>query len=132
MGRVCLAQVNRGGTRLADPMVPLEWQMHRPAFDNGALGDFGSHLLDLFQYAAGAELAETADYGGTFLPTRRSDGQGDTYVENGDTFMFCGRGADGALCSVPASRIGLDGIHLCVPGEGGLPRASAEEGVLAY
>lgn len=132
MGRVYLAQASQGGTRLADPAVPLEWRMRRSASGSGALGDFGSHLLDLLQYAAGVELAEAAGYGGTFLPTRRPDGQGNTCVENDDAFVFCGRGAGGALCSVSVSRVGLDGIHLCISGEGGLLRASVEEGVLTY
>ena len=132
MGRVYLAQASQGGTRLADPAVPLEWRMRRSASGSGALGDFGSHLLDLLQYAAGVELAEAAGYGGTFLPTRRPDGQGNTCVENDDAFVFCGRGTGGALCSVSVSRVGLDGIHLCISGEGGLLRASVEEGVLTY
>ena len=34
----------------------------RSASGSGALGDFGSHLLDLLQYAAGVELAEAAEY----------------------------------------------------------------------
>ena len=83
-------------------------------------------------HAAGVELAEAAGYGGTFLPTRRPDGQGNTCVENDDAFVFCGRGTGGALCSVSVSRVGLDGIHLCISGEGGLLRASVEEGVLTY
>ena len=62
----------------------------------------------------------------------RPDGQGNTCVENDDAFVFCGRGAGGALCSVSVSRVGLDGIHLCISGEGGLLRASVEEGVLTY
>ena len=132
MGRVYLAQASQGGTRLANPAVPLEWRMRRSASGSGALGDFGSHLLDLLQYAAGVELAEAAGYGGTFLPTRRPDGQGNTCVENDDAFVFCGRGTGGALCSVSVSRVGLDGIHLCISGEGGLLRASVEEGVLTY
>ena len=78
------------------------------------------------------ELAEAAGYGGTFLSTRRPDGQGNTCVENDDAFVFCGRGTGGALCSVSVSRVGLDGIHLCISGEGGLLRASVEEGVLTY
>ena len=110
MGRVYLAQASQGGTRLADPAVRLEWRMRRSASGSGALGDFGSHLLDLLQYAAGVELAEAAGYGGTFLPNRRPDGQGNTCVENDDAFVFCGRGT----------------------GEGGLLRASVEEGVLTY
>ena len=77
-------------------------------------------------------LAQATGYGGTFLPTRRPDGQGNTCVENDDAFVFCGRGAGGALCSVSVSRVGLDGIHLCISGEGGLLRASVEEGVLTY
>ena len=107
-------------------------RLRRSASGSGALGDFGSHLLDLLQYAAGVELAEAAGYGGTFLPTRRPDGQGNTCVENDDAFVFCGRGTGGALCSVSVSRVGLDGIHLCISGEGGLLRASVEEGVLTY
>ena len=55
-----------------------------------------------------------------------------TCVENDDAFVFCGRGTGGALCSVSVSRVGLDGIHLCISGEGGLLRASVEEGVLTY
>ena len=62
--------------------------MRRSASGSGALGDFGSHLLDLLQYAAGVELAEAAGYGGTFLPNRRPDGQGNTCVENDDAFAL--------------------------------------------
>ena len=51
MGRVYLAQASQGGTRLADPAVPLRADAP-PASGSGALGDFGSHLLDLLQYAA--------------------------------------------------------------------------------
>ena len=78
--------------------------MRRSASGSGALGDFGSHLLDLLQYAAGVELAEAAGYGGTFLPTRRPDGPGNTRVANDDAFVFCGRGTGGAPCSVSVSR----------------------------
>ena len=69
MGRVYLAQASQGGTRLADPAVPLEWRMRRSASGSGALGDFGSHLLDLLQYAAGVELAEAAVAGRTVRET---------------------------------------------------------------
>ncbi len=79
---------SRGPSGVAD--APL-------ASGSGALGDFGSHLLDLLQYAAGVELAEAAGYGGTFLPNRRPDGQGNTCVENDDAFVFCGRGTGGAV-----------------------------------
>ena len=106
--------------------------MRRSASGSGALGDFGSHLLDLLQYAAGVELAEAAGYGGTFLPHPPSGRSGKHLCGERRRFVFCGRGTGGALCSVSVSRVGLDGIHLCISGEGGLLRASVEEGVLTY
>ena len=42
-----------GGKRLANPGVPLEWRMLRGRSGSGALGDFGSHLLDLADYEIG-------------------------------------------------------------------------------
>ena len=57
------------------------------------------------------------------LPPQPPAGRPGKYLcENDDAFVFCGRGTGGALCSVSVSRVGLDGIHLCISGEGGLPR----------
>lgn len=132
MGRIYLLEAVQGGLRLANPALPLEWRMRRDRSGSGALGDFGSHLLDLVRYAAGVEVEQAAGCGGIFLPQRGPDRDGRTQVENDDAFVFCGRGSGGTLCSFSVSRVGLDGIHLCISGEGGLVRLAVEQGQLCF
>lgn len=132
MGRIYLFEAVQGGTRLADPRLPLEWRMERQYSGSGALGDFGSHLLDLARYACGVRLFRASGYGGTFIPQRPAGPQGRTQVENDDAFVFCGRGEGGEVCSFSTTRVGMDGVHLCVSGEGGLVRVHLESGSLYY
>lgn len=132
MGRIYFFEAVQGGTRLADPRLPLEWRMQREYSGSGALGDFGSHLLDLARYLGGVRVEEAAGYGGTFIPARPADRQGRTQVENDDAFVFCGRGQGGEVCSFSTTRVGMDGVHLCISGEGGLVRAHLESGRLYY
>lgn len=132
MGRVYCFEAEHGGARLADPRLPLEWRMRQEASGSGALGDFGSHLLDLAGFTAGVHLVRAAGFGATFLRERPADGAGRTRVENDDAFLFCGQGEKGEVCSFSTSRVGMDGAHLKISGEGGLIRAHLNSGKLWF
>lgn len=132
MGRVYCFEAEHGGARLADPRLPLEWRMRQEASGSGALGDFGSHLLDLAGFTAGVHLVRAAGFGATFLRERPADGAGRTRVENDDAFLFCGQGEKGEVCSFSTSRVGMDGAHLKISGEGGLIRAHLNSGKMWF
>lgn len=128
LGPVWLFDAMQGGHRLADPTLPVEWRMQKAQAAGGALADFGSHLLDLARFTAGIELQQAAGWGEVFIPSRPAGADGAARVDNSDAFVFCGRGRQGQLCSFTTSRVGLDGVHLQVSGQGGLARLHLEAG----
>lgn len=122
LGRIYTFAATYGGRRLADPGRPVEWRMLREPSGSGALCDYGSHLLDLASYTCGVRLKTVSCCANTFIPRRPADAEGHTGVENDDACVFSGLGEKGEVCSFMTSRVGLDEIHLCIAGEGGLVR----------
>ncbi len=112
-----------GGKRLADPAVPLEWRMIRERSGSGALGDFGSHLLDLADYVAGQRYDRVTCRLGTFIPERTGPQGTPQPVENDDAAVFSASGP-GGLGSFTVSRVGLDDIMMLLAGEGGMLQVS--------
>lgn len=124
LGRVYTYGASFGGFRLADPAIPVEWRMLRRLSGNGALGDFGSHLIDNASFVAGLRFESVTGLIATNIAARPANPQGQTAVENDDQAVFAARAQNGALGSFTVSRIGMDEISLVVSGEGGLVRAS--------
>lgn len=122
IGRVFSCTAWMGGKRLADPGLPLEWRMRRALSGSGALGDFGSHLVDLADFVAGQRYETVAGMTGRVIPLR-PDGEGMKPVENDDLSAFIANGPAG-LGSYTVSRTGMDELTLLVTGEGGMLRAS--------
>lgn len=112
-----------GGKRLADPAVPLEWRMIRSRSGSGALGDFGSHLVDLASFVAGQRYARVTGELGCFIPERAGADGKPAPVENDDAAMFVADGAHG-MGSFTVSRVGLDDTMLLISGEGGMLQVS--------
>jgi predicted dehydrogenase len=112
-----------GGRRLAQPGLPLEWRMIRGISGSGALGDFGSHLVDLATYVAGLRFESVAGMTSTVIPTRPADAAGLTQVENDDQAALLGR-AGVALATFTVSRVGMDDLTLLAAGPGGMARLS--------
>lgn len=53
----------------ADPNSPLSWRFQKKIAGSGALGDIGTHVLDLARYLVG-EIASVNALLSTFIPTR--------------------------------------------------------------
>lgn len=127
IGRVYTFSATFGGKRLANPALPLEWRMRRATSGSGALGDFGSHLIDSAYFVAGLRFPALQAATQTFIPLREPDKGGNTKVENDDAAALQGIAENGALASFLVSRVGMDEIHILVTGEGGLARVALKE-----
>lgn len=111
-----------GGKRLSDPSIGLEWRMIRKQSGSGALGDFGSHLIDLADYVAGQRYDTVACQTGIFIPQRKT-ALGFAEIENDDAAVFIANGPHG-LGNFTVSRVGCDDLMLLVTGEGGMVQVS--------
>ncbi|MER7729145.1 Gfo/Idh/MocA family oxidoreductase [Streptomyces sp. NPDC096323] len=100
---------------LVDPDFPLTWRLKRESAGSGALGDLGSHLVDLAQHLVGEVLAGVSAHMTTFVPERplpaiasaglsASAGAGRGQVTVDDAALFTGRFQSGALASFEATR----------------------------
>lgn len=132
MGKVYTYSASFGGKRLADPRLPLEWRMVKEKAGGGAVVDFGSHLLDLAAHICGISLATLSCHGQRVIPSRPAGFQGKTEVDNDDCAVISGCGCNGEVVSLLMSRVGMDGIQLCISGEGGLVRASYDAGQVLW
>ncbi|HMH90299.1 MAG TPA: Gfo/Idh/MocA family oxidoreductase [Streptosporangiaceae bacterium] len=55
---------------LADPSFPLTWRLQREHAGSGALGDLGSHIVDLAQYLSGELITGVSGISATFVGER--------------------------------------------------------------
>lgn len=100
----------------ADPNSPLSWRFQKKIAGSGALGDIGTHVLDIARYLVG-EIASVNALLSTFIPTRPlqsggadqlgtskgGDGpRGDVDVD--DEVLTMLRFANGAVGSMEATR----------------------------
>ena len=107
-GKLYTLRHNMGGSRLANEAIPLEWRFVRGLSGTGALGDFGSHALDLLRFIVGENksfLEETHIIENTFIKSRMYKGEPKD-VENDDCSMIIARLSCGALYSLLLSRVG--------------------------
>jgi predicted dehydrogenase len=59
---------------LADPAFPLTWRLQREYAGSGALGDLGSHIVDLAQYLTGQPVTAVSGSTATFVAERPVEG----------------------------------------------------------
>jgi predicted dehydrogenase len=98
-----------------DPSVPVSWRFDRSVAGAGALGDLGSHHVDLARFLV-AEVLRVASLTKTYVPEREG-GQ----VTNDDSFVVVAELANGATASFEGSRVAgshtltsrveIDGTH---------------------
>jgi predicted dehydrogenase len=90
---------------IMNPDFPLVWRLQRGLAGSGALGDLGSHIIDLARYLVG-ELAAVCALTETFVAERpRSDDPSATgRVDVDDAFIALTRFHGGAVGSLEASR----------------------------
>jgi predicted dehydrogenase len=90
---------------LVDPQAPLAWRLQREHSGSGALGDIGSHIVDMTQFVTGQPLEAVSGTVQTIVarrPLLDSVGTGEVTVD--DAALFTGRLSGGALVSFEATR----------------------------
>jgi len=63
---------------LVDPSFPLTWRLQREHAGSGALGDLGSHVIDLAQYLTGTLITGVSAVTATFVGERPLPGNAET------------------------------------------------------
>ncbi len=108
---------------IVDPNFPLGWRLQGKTAGYGALGDIGSHVIDLGRYLVG-EFTEVCAQMETFIKERPLVGEpgkkGKVTVD--DAVSFLGRLANGAVANIEATRFALgrkNGIRLEINGSKG-------------
>lgn len=91
---------------IVDPEFPLVWRLDRERAGSGALGDLGSHVIDLARYLVG-EIAEVSGALHTFITERplpdRSGRTGTVTVD--DAALALLRFENGAIGTIEATRM---------------------------
>lgn len=91
---------------IVDPAFPLVWRLDKSQAGSGALGDIGSHVIDLARMLVG-EITEVASITKTFIKTRPLPGKprktGTVTVD--DAAVAAVKFAGGAIGSIEASRL---------------------------
>lgn len=89
---------------IADPAAPLVWRLQKARAGSGALGDIGSHSLDLARHLVG-EVAEVSGLLETFVAERPlADGGGTGRVDVDDAALALVRFEGGAIGSIEGTR----------------------------
>ena len=123
IGRVFTFRAEYLHSGYQDPARPLSWRMRKDQGGSGALGDLGSHVVDLVHYLMGG-IEAVQGHLETFIPRRPvakgSDETGDVTVD--DVAWLRARLVSGGVGTIEASRFAtgtLDDLRLWIHGEGG-------------
>jgi len=116
---------------IVDPAFPLVWRLDAGEAGSGALGDIGSHIIDLAQHLLGASIESVSGLTETFVKQRPlaevaegstsgAGGLGEVTVD--DAALFVARFAGGAVGTFEATRFATgrkNGLGLEVNGSEG-------------
>jgi predicted dehydrogenase len=99
---------------LIDPQFPMNWRLRKETAGSGALGDLGSHIVDLAHFLVG-DIAEVVGVSKTFITDRPAEGtssgltatagKGTERVTVDDATLFLARFSGGALGTFEATRL---------------------------
>lgn len=70
LGRIYHVRARYQNPAFVDPSFPLAWRMDRDMAGAGALGDLGSHIVDLVRFLVGEPAAVTGATATTFITER--------------------------------------------------------------
>jgi predicted dehydrogenase len=87
---------------LTDPAVPVSWRLRADQAGSGALGDIGSHVIDLAQHLTGQSVTGVSGLTETFVPSRPG---GEVTVD--DAALAVARLSGGAVATFEATRFAL-------------------------
>lgn len=118
---------------IADPDFPLVWRLQKEEAGSGALGDIGSHIVDLTQFMTGQRITGVSGLTETFIKqrplvesTEGLRGAGSTTqmgeVTVDDAALFTARLDGGAIATYEASRFATgrkNGLRIELNGERG-------------
>ncbi|MBW5801871.1 Gfo/Idh/MocA family oxidoreductase [Halomonas elongata] len=92
---------------LADPTKPHDWHTRRATAGAGALGDLGSHILNMAEYLTGQRIGEVCGQLQTVIPQRAlpDGGGGMEEVENDDQAQALLRFDGGLIGNLETSRV---------------------------
>lgn len=107
----------------SDPDVPLVWRMRQCRAGSGALGDLGSHIVDLSQHLLGDQVVGVTGLMETFVSERPLEGgHGRGTVDVDDVVTFSAQFGGGAVGTFEASRFALgrkNALRIDIYGESG-------------
>ena len=90
---------------IVDPDFPLTWRFKKSSSGSGALGDIGSHVIDLGRFLVG-EIESTCALTKTFISERPIPGTSKKgRVDVDDAFISLVKFKGGAMGSIEASRV---------------------------
>ncbi|GAA0920596.1 Gfo/Idh/MocA family protein [Virgisporangium aurantiacum] len=99
---------------ITDPQFPLVWRLQKEKSGSGALGDIGSHIVDLTQFVTGQSITGVSAITETFikerpLPSASSGLSAESSTETGqvtvdDAALFLARLSGGAVATYEATR----------------------------
>ncbi|MCM2971780.1 Gfo/Idh/MocA family protein [Larsenimonas suaedae] len=94
---------------LADPTTPHDWHTRRRTAGAGALGDLGSHILNMAEYLTGRHITEVFGQVQTVITQRPVSSGSATLedVENDDQAQALVRFEGGLIGNIETSRIAL-------------------------
>jgi predicted dehydrogenase len=113
---------------IMDPNFPMTWRLDKNIAGSGALGDLGSHIIDLARYLVG-EPTRTMAMTKTFIDERPTPDGGRAKVTVDDAFVSLIEFENGALGTLEASRFAAgrkNGEVLEINGEHGSIRFNME------
>jgi len=91
---------------IMDPNFPMVWRLRKDVAGSGALGDLGSHIIDLARFLVGEPTAVNAHLK-TFVKDRPTPEGGRAAVDVDDAFISLFQFENGAIGTLEASRFAL-------------------------
>ncbi|MDB5074991.1 MAG: oxidoreductase domain protein [Chloroflexi bacterium] len=91
---------------IMDPNFPMVWRLDAATAGSGALGDLGSHIIDLGRFLIGEPVSVSALMK-TFIPERKTEDGRIAHVAVDDAFEAIVEYANGAVGTLEASRFAL-------------------------
>ncbi len=88
---------------ITDPAFPMVWRMDAETAGTGAIGDLGTHIIDIARFLVGEPATISANTA-TFIPERATEDGGKARVTVDDAFAATLTFENGALGTLEATR----------------------------